>query len=90
MTTAVTSGIFTGTGAGNSMILHGDFNVSLSGFGTATVQLQRSFDGGVVWKTIDSYTSDIEKRGSEIEGGVRYRFNCITYTSGTIVYRLSQ
>ena len=65
----------------------------------ATVQLERSFDGGNTWITcniggaallaqyIDS--TPISCVVGETEKGVAYRLNCIDYTSGTIAYRLS-
>jgi hypothetical protein len=90
MTIAALSGNMTGTGATSSVSLEGGFNLSLSGFGTATVAAQRSFDGGSTWVTIDSFTSDTEQRAVESESGVLYRLNCTAYTSGTIAYRLSR
>ena len=83
------SGTITGTGATGKTTLGGLFNLSLSGFGTATVDLERSTDGGVTWGAVKSYTSDAEETG-ESSGSPQYRLNCTAYTSGTIVYRLSQ
>lgn len=65
---------------------------------SATVQLQRSFDGGATWITISedttgtlaSYTAEMNGLIYEPEQGVQYRFNCTAYTSGTINYRISQ
>lgn len=82
------SGTFSGTGQSSSSGLFGYFNLSLSGFGTATVQLQRSYDQGVTWKTRTSYTADTEAVIQEPEYGVLYRLNCSAYTSGTIAYRV--
>lgn len=90
MTIASVTGTFTATGQSSTMDVEETFNVSLSGFGSATVALQRSFDNGSTWKTIESYTADTEKYGTEIETGVIYRLNCTAYTSGTITYRLSR
>lgn len=65
---------------------------------TATVNLERSFDGGVTWITcgvggagqLASYaTLPISIVGGEPEKVVLYRLNCIAYTSGTVNYRLS-
>lgn len=67
-----------------------DFNVSLSGLtGTgATITLKRSFDGGQTWKTVTSYTQDIEDTGTEPGANIQYRLDCTGYTTGTIIYGL--
>lgn len=66
------------------------FNLSLSGLtGTgATVTVQRSFDGGIIWKSVQAYTSDIETFGEEISANVLYRLACSSYSSGTILYEI--
>ena len=70
----------------------GPFNFSLSGTWVATVHVQRSFDQGVTWLDVDSFTSNCELVGDNPEGGVYYRFGVKTggYTSGTAVGRISQ
>lgn len=83
------TGSFTGADTSLAFVTAGGFNLSLSGFGTATVQLQRSFNKGSTWKVVESYTSDTEKRCDDPEVGVWYRFQCTDYTSGPIVYRIS-
>lgn len=72
--------------------LLGEFNFSLSGTWVGTVHLQRSFDSGVTWLDVASYTANIETRGYESEFGVQYRAGIKTgnYTSGTAVVRVSQ
>jgi len=82
------SGSFTGTGASSSGTFQGFFDMSLSGFGTATVVLQRSFDSGSTWKNVESHTADVEKIVQGAAEDVLYRLNCTAYTSGTIAYRL--
>lgn len=67
-----------------------DFNVSVSGTFAAIVDLQRSFDGGVTWVDVDSYTAPVEREGCEPETGVKYRFDVPSYTSGTVVLRISR
>jgi len=89
MSIAQMTGTFGATGTSASFAAEPKFNISVSGFGTATVALQRSFDDGSSWKTIESYTADTEKYATEVEAGVLYRLNCTAYTSGTIAYRLS-
>ena len=61
------TGTFTGTGQSSSIALGGAFNLSLSGFGVATVDVERSFDEGVTWLSVDSFTADVEKVGNEPE-----------------------
>lgn len=94
---ALVSGSFGSTGQSAAVALRGKFNFSLSGFGTATVKLERSFDGGGTWKVCSkpdlsaaSFSADVEGVGEEPEAGMLYRFNCDTWSSGAIVYRISQ
>lgn len=72
--------------------LAGKFNFSLSGTWSATVYVQRSFDNGVTWLDVTSYTENGEYIGEEPERDVQYRFGVKTggYTSGTVNGRLSQ
>lgn len=72
--------------------MRGYFNFSISGTWAGTVFIQRSFDKGVTWLDVDSYTANTEQKGIEPEGGVQYRFGIKTggYTNGTLVGRLSQ
>ncbi len=97
MTIARISGSFAGTGSSPAIALRGKFNFSLAGFGSATVRLERSFDGGSSWKVVSkpdltaaSFTADVDGVGEEPEIGLLYRFNCTAYTSGTVAYRISQ
>ena len=87
---ALLTGSFTGTGQSGPVALHGPFNMSISGMGVATINLERSFDAGATWKVVETHTTDAEKTGDEPEADVLYRFNCTAYTSGTIAFRLSQ
>jgi hypothetical protein len=66
---------------------------------SATIQLERSFDGGSTFiacnlgtaGTIASWTAGpISFTFGEPERQTLYRFNCLAYTSGTINYRISQ
>ena len=66
---------------------------------SATVQVERSFDGGSTWVVCNSggggslaqFTAGtpVSLSFGEPEKGMLYRVNCITYTSGTINYRIS-
>lgn len=70
----------------------------VSGTFSGTVQLERSMDGGTTWVVVATdgtgtqavYTTPVSVAGMEPEDGILYRFDCTTYTSGTINYRLSQ
>lgn len=85
----------------SSVALAAGTTTALTVIGTtfsATVNLERSFDGGATWNaisedtkgTIASYTAAVNGLVFEPEQGVQYRFNCVAYTSGTINYRISQ
>jgi hypothetical protein len=87
---ALLAGSFSATGASPAIELRGAYNLSLSGFGTATVALQRSFDGGASWRTLDSFAGDAELVGDEPESGMLYRLDCVAWTAGAIAYRLSR
>ena len=86
----------TATGAGAAIGLCGDFNASVWGSFVATVQLERSFDGGTNWLPCTragvpvAFSLPFTDVVSEPEAGVLYRLNCTSYTSGTAHVRLSQ
>lgn len=82
-------GNIVGTGTTASTQISGSFDLSLTGFGVATVVLERSIDGGVTWGTVESFTADAQKTGL-VSGGSIFRMNCTAYTSGTIRYRVSR
>lgn len=77
----------------------GYFNVSVYGsFTTATVVLERTFDGGTTWLAAYdeagnaiSFTAAGSKRVRELEDGVYYRLRCSVFTTVTSLYgRISQ
>lgn len=80
-------GTFTGTGTSESILLGNYFSLSLSGFGTGTVALERKINGA--WRSVDTFTADAEEEGYD-GAGHEYRFNCTAYTSGAIAYVLEQ
>ena len=83
---------FTSAIASDPVALSGGFNLSLdftTGSGVGTVELQRSFDKGVTWETVDSKTADAEENGNA-NGNLLWRLNCTAFTSGTISGRLEQ
>lgn len=93
----VASGTLTGLDdAGESILLRGNFNVSVWGTFDATVALERSFDGGSSWIRVTfsdgnaiTYTAAASAVWSEPEFGVSFRLRCSAYTSGSINWRLS-
>lgn len=72
--------------------LDGPFNLSVSGSFVADIALQRSFDGGASWNTVESYDAPTEKIGDSPEPGILWRLGCPSggYTSGTAICRLSR
>ena len=82
------TGTFGATGQSDPIVLDGITFLSLSGFGDATVLLQRSPDEGANWKTVGTYTADAEL--GVIGLGWPFRLNCSVYSSGTIAYTLGR
>lgn len=70
-------------------LLAGKFNLSIRGTWDGTLSLQRSFDNGASWGTVQTYTQNIEDVGDDPEGCL-YRLGFTTYTSGTAWLRLGQ
>src|ERR1044072_6658965 len=97
MTLLADTGTFTGTGQSTGAVVAQDFNLSLSGTFVATVQLERSFDGGSNWLPVTyvdgsalTWTVPVSTTLNEPELGVQYRLNCTAFTSGTVRYRTSR
>lgn len=77
----------------------GQFNITLTGTGVGSVQLERNLDG-TNWAPIYAAGTqlfqwtyagtNLTEIGEENERGAQYRLNCTSYTSGTITYRISQ
>jgi hypothetical protein len=91
------TGNFSAAGQGAAVDVSGRFNITLWGSFAATVQIERSFDGGLNWHpctfsdgTANTWTAPISIVADEPEAGVRYRLACTSYTSGTVNYRVSQ
>ena len=74
-----------------SVIIKGDFNVSVSGTWAGTVTVQRSFDNST-WVDVEAFTANFERIGLEPETTVYYRvgFKTAEYTSGTATVRISR
>jgi hypothetical protein len=86
--------------------LFGPFNVVFGGTAgpngnySATLQLERSFDGGTTWficgvggggsqAIYSTMNQDVSFIVVEVEKGVLYRLHCTVYASGTINWRIS-
>jgi hypothetical protein len=66
-----------------------DFDLSISGTFVGTVTVQRSFDGGSVWRDVDTFTAPIETAGFQPSfSNYRVGINTGDYTSGTAVVTL--
>ena len=79
------SGTFSGTGTSGELKFLGTANLSLSGFGAATVKLQRRVDGEN-WRDVQSFTADAEDLVFNEGDHVAFRLNCSTHSSGDIAY----
>lgn len=66
-----------------------EFTISIWGTFSATVTVQRSFDGGTTWLDVAQYTVPVEDFGSEPTDAL-YRIGVKTgeYTSGTVNVRI--
>ena len=87
----------TGSSATLTPIAGRGFNVSIWGTFSASVQLERSFDGGTTWLPITAagvqlfvWTAPASEVNQEDQISVAYRLRCTAYTSGTVSYRISQ
>lgn len=75
---------FSATGQSDALpVTKGPFTLSLSGFGTASVNLERKIDGSN-WRVVETFTEDSEMNGFEPSSAAEYRFNCTAFTSGPI------
>jgi hypothetical protein len=74
------------------VLVPGPFNFSMYGAFVGTVTVQRSYDEGVTWMDVATFTAPGEYVGEEIEAGVSYRYGIKNgeYTSGTLIGRLGQ
>jgi hypothetical protein len=97
--------MFTFARTGNAITTSGDDAAALfTGAGitfNATVQLERSFDGGATFipgnigagalaQFTGAAVTPVDLTFGEPEKNVLYRLNCLAWTSGTINYRISQ
>ena len=88
MTLKSISESFTAVGTSDSLMFAGSFNISVE-IGTGTISLERSFDGGQKWYTVETFTSSYEDMLTDPEGAV-YRWRCSAFTAGPVSGRLGQ
>ena len=90
MATSATASITAQNTFTTPVTVEGYFNLSISGTFSATVTVQRSYDG-VNWHDVDSFNAPAEEVGFEPES-IPYRIGVKTgnYTSGTVVIRLGE
>ena len=93
---------FVFTPTGNAVTAGADANATFTAASlqwSGLVQLERSFDGGSTWNCCNAGSGGalaqyaggpVNVSWTEPERGVLYRFNCTSYTSGTINFRISQ
>ena len=91
-------GTFTSTGASDAVSVRGICNILLYfGGAVATVVLEKTHNG-TDWYAVSkdttpsdaSYTDNVNAVIEEQEPGVKYRWNCTSFTSGAIVYRIGK
>jgi hypothetical protein len=87
MAKGYTEGSFTASGQSTAVPAEGIMTLSISGFGSATIELQRSYDDGSTWKVVDSFTANVEKNVEIVGANFLWRLDC-TWSSGTILYAL--
>ena len=93
---SVVTGSFTSSTTSPFFDMYGYFNISVWGTFSATIVVNRSFDGGTTWipvsypliATAVSLTAPASITLFEVEKAVLYQLAC-TYTSGTANYRMS-
>ena len=81
-------GTFGATGQSAVSEAQRNINISLQAFGSASINLEKSYNDGTDWEIIATYTANVSTTIFEPERHVDYRFNCTSYTSGAIRYRL--
>ena len=62
--------------------------LSISGTFTGTIALQRSFDAGATWITVESYTVASEKNIEQASKDFIWRLATTAWSSGTATYYL--
>ena len=80
---------FAATGRSEKLAIKGSASLSISGVFVATVRLERSFDQGVTWHVVASFTAPFQGTINGAGGDdTLYSLNVSAYTSGTVVTRV--
>ena len=76
----------------DSLALHAHFNLSLSGTWGGIVTIQRSFDNGVIWRDVGTFTSNTEEYGFEPGHNVLYKIGIKAgqFTFGQVDIRMGK
>ena len=99
----ITLPVAASTATSAATVFYGAFNVALSGTFSGTVLFEKSYDGGTTWIAVArdvtgalaSYALALTAQSlnltmCEVEPSVCWRLRCTAFTSGELVYRLSQ
>jgi len=92
------TGSFTEAGHSSSLPIYGKVNVTLSGDFSANIAIQRKFSNSNDWHILSKdvegtsgiFITPISLIIEEIERDVSYRVNCLSYSSGPVVFRISK
>jgi len=69
----------------------GNFDLSIAGTFDATVTVQRSFDAGVSWADVDTFTAPIETAGFDpVSCNYRAGVKTGNFTSGTVTVTIRE
>ena len=69
----------------------GNFDLSIAGTFDATVTVQRSFDAGVYWADVDTFTAPIETAGFDpVSCNYRAGVKTGNFTSGTVTVTIRE
>lgn len=69
----------------------GNFDLSIAGTFDATVTVQRSFDAGVSWADVDTFTAPIETAGFDpVSCNYRAGVKSGDYVSGSVVVTIRE
>ena len=92
----IVTGTFTTTGTSSSLKVNVNpyqkmATLSISGGSmNGTVILQRSYDAGVTWHNVESYTVITEKNFETPSDAFIYRLECTVFVAGPIAYAIAQ
>jgi len=83
-------GTFTAPGASATLVVMGDFDINIAGTWAGSINLERSYDGGVTFFVTDTFTVPISAVAEAPSFGVRHRLNATALSSGTATFKFGQ